>query len=54
MGWGGRLERKLGKGITFEMYIKKISKKNIKKRVFMNTRPERQRSVVKCCFLHMA
>jgi hypothetical protein len=29
MGWGF-LEGKLGKGITFEMYIMKISNKNFK------------------------
>jgi hypothetical protein len=30
-GIGDFLERKLGKGITFEIYIKKISNKNFKK-----------------------
>jgi hypothetical protein len=32
LGRRGRREGKLGKGITFEMYIKKISKKKKKKK----------------------
>jgi hypothetical protein len=34
-GYRGLSERKLGKGITFEMYVKKISNKNNKKNIFL-------------------